>query len=198
MISMVELIRYHSVAPRPTVWFSVANWLAFAAGLGFAGALKLALGLIAKPGKFAARIVRSRNSLNHYNVRAAEDHADGIVGVGALVVGFAVQGAVTIWAIGHGSSTDVSRSSYAITFGYFAVSVAMVWVAGRYSRKWLIRRYLVDLARYPNNSEEALAAPNLAELKAYGWVLGDRWQPRSDEDDACYARRVWKVEETTE
>ena len=36
---------------------------------------------------FAARIVRSGNSLDHYNVRAAEDHADGIVGVGALVVG---------------------------------------------------------------------------------------------------------------
>ena len=105
MISAAELVRHQNIAPPPIVWFSVANWLAFAAGLGFAGGLKLALGLIAKPGKFAARVVRSGNSLDHYNVRAAEDHADGIVGVGALVVGFAVQGVVAIWAIGHSAST---------------------------------------------------------------------------------------------
>src|ERR1035438_6237528 len=129
VIRAVAFVRHLSIAPHPTVWFSAANWLALAAGLGFAGAFKLALGLIAKPGKFAGRIVRSGPSLDHYNVRAAEDHADGIVGVGALVVGFAVQGAVTIWAIGHGSSADVSGWSYAITFGYFAVSLVIVWAA---------------------------------------------------------------------
>jgi hypothetical protein len=198
MINPEELIRHYSIAPRPTVWLSAANWLALAAGLGFAGAFKLAVGLIAKPGKFAARIVRSGNSLDHYNVRAAEDHADGIVGVGALVVGFAVQGVVAIWAIGHSASTNVSGPSYVITTGYFIVSVALVWLAGRSSRKWLIWRYLVDLARYPNYSEEALAAPNLVELRRYGRVLGEGYQQRPDEDDACYARRVWKIEETTE
>src|SRR5690242_6807533 len=131
MVISVLVIANTSAQLTRTVWWSPTNLLALGTGLAFAGALVLALGLMAKPKELAAGISRSGNTSVYHNVRAAEDRTDALVGVGALVIGFAVQGASIIWSIGYKPADSISALSYVITVALFIIPVPIVWLVDR-------------------------------------------------------------------
>src|SRR3954469_2996107 len=87
----------------------------FAAGLGFdiTGAILVAQGLRTEPDAAAGRTLAAGNTFSAFNVRAAEDFADGKAGVLALVIGFALQAIGYALSIG-GVSTHTNGGWAAI------------------------------------------------------------------------------------
>jgi hypothetical protein len=125
----------------------------FAAGLGFdiTGACLLAQGLLTRADEFAHQFTQSQNSLAWANVRAATDHADGQAGVIALCVGFLLQAAGYVLAIGGVS---------AHTDGTWAAVIALVFT-GR--GRW-------DMARCSHNSvaSDSLVSGRACSLRSLG------------------------------
>jgi hypothetical protein len=174
------------------VVFSINNWLAFGIGFAFAGSVVLVRGLIASPKEYAARIIRSGNTSAIQNVSYAENKADAQVGIGALVVGFAIQGIATVSMTGH-TSTLSGGWSYLVTVGWIAVPVILVGLVDRQTRWNRTRMYVIELARY-DGSQTSPRDPSARELTRYGWIFNDERKQATGETDEDYAKRVWNVD----
>jgi hypothetical protein len=163
-------------------------------GLDFAGAFLLARGLLMqRPSDFAHRLIQSRNTPSWTNVRAAEDRADGVVGVAPLVLGFALQALANILTIGQGSLRQTGGvRAYIIAIACVATAAGATLLCARPIRWRFVRRFLIELARYDDVSGARRESPNLSELMMYGQILGHGRLP--GDDPSAYARRVWKVD----
>lgn len=53
--------------------------------------MTLALGLTGEPKEYASRVIRSGDKSSIHNISYAENEADALVGVSALVIGFALR-----------------------------------------------------------------------------------------------------------
>jgi hypothetical protein len=146
------------------------------------------------PADFAYRITRSFNTSSWVNVRAAEDRANGVTGVVLLAIGFGVQAIAYVLIIGYGSRQTggawASMIAAACAVAAFGLGLTVPRVMG--TRWWLVRRFLVELARYDMGGTRH-ESPDLSELMRYGKILGRDSLP--DEDPSAYARRVWKLDE---
>jgi hypothetical protein len=176
------------------LYFSINNWLAFGIGFAFAGSIVLARALITSPREYAARVIRSGNNNAIQNVSYAENKADAQVGIAALVVGFAIQGFVTVLMTGHASALS-GGWSYLVTAGWIALPVILVWLVDDKTRWNRTRRYLIELARYERYRELRQPAADINELKIYGRILKEGREARPDETDEDYAKRVWNAGE---
>jgi hypothetical protein len=174
--------------------FSINNWLAFGVGFAFAGSMVLARGLIASPKEYAARVIRSGNSSAVQNVSYAENKADALVGVAALIVGFAIQAVTTVVMTGH-AATLSGGWAYLVTALWIAIAIVLVFIADHGIRWPRMRSYLVELARYENYREVRQPSANITELNRYGRILKEDRERKPDETDEDYAKRVWNVDQ---
>jgi hypothetical protein len=169
----------------------------FAAGLGcdLAGAYLLAQGLLTSPTDAANRTAMSQNSFASWNVRAAEDRADGSAGVIALCTGFLLQALGYVLQIGGVSSHTKGPSAAAVGIVCLAAGLATAFAFARVTRWPWTRSYLAELAHYDYGGRQD--APDGQELFRYARILG-RDQPGeygdNDGNYAEHARRVWNVE----
>jgi hypothetical protein len=161
----------------------------FAAGLGFdiTGACLLAQGLLTRADEFAHQFTQSQNSLAWANVRAATDHADGQAGVIALCVGFLLQAAGYVLAIGGVSPHTDGTWAAVIALVSTAAAVGGTWLVARITRWARTRSYLVELARFDrwgNRHDD----PEGQELMRYAAPPGSREALRRR--DAALSTRV--------
>jgi hypothetical protein len=166
----------------------------FVAGAGFdvAGAFLLARGLTTSPERAARRLVHSRNSLARFDVRSAEDYADGQIGRASLIAGFVVQAlAYVLLAHGTGELSHTSRA-YVGLVGSAVAAVLLVWAIARKAHPWFRDRWLVKFARIDNYGYMH-TYPSGAELFSFGELLGIRAYEREYGDPAAYALRVFKT-----
>lgn len=138
--------RPRSYRDAPVALVSYYDVFPVGLGLDLAGAALLARGLFTRPRDVAKSIKESRNSLSRFNVRAAQDRADG---VGALVLfaGFAMQGLGYVLYIGGVMSKTHGSGAGWIAVALLVVGFAVGFAARRVRRSQQIRRYLVELAR---------------------------------------------------
>jgi hypothetical protein len=148
-------------------------------------------------------MTRAGNSNSNVNVRTAEDRADAEFGISSLVVGFAIQAGVAVWSTGHAPASASGGWSYLVTAGWLAVPVALVLIVARRTRWRRIRNYLIELARYADQTGEHFDDPSIRELESYGRILEDEGRARQYDEAAedyetaeDYAVRVWKVDRT--
>ncbi len=155
---------------------------AFAVGVGFdfAGAFLLARGLLVPPADFAHRITQSSNTSSWVNVRAAEDRANGVTGVVLLAIGFGVQAIAYVLTIGYGSRQTggawASIIAAACAVAAFGLGLAVPWAMR--TRWWLIRRFLVELARYDmgGTRHESPGPKRANEVRKDPWAGFNSWR----------------------
>jgi hypothetical protein len=167
----------------------------FPAGLGFdiTGAYLLARGLITGPAEYSQRFLRSRHSFARFNVRAAEDFADGKAGVLALVTGFVLQAVAYVL-----SATGVASHTRGAGAGFIAGlctvgAIAIAYELARATRWPWVRQWLVECAHWDEYQANRREAPNGQELMTYGQILG-RTLPdeyRNPDSVRRHALRVW-------
>jgi hypothetical protein len=184
---------HYRAAAHVTI-FSINNWLACGIGFAFAGSAVLVRGLIASPREYAARVIRSRGSTVQ-DVSYAENKADALVGVSALILGFAIQAVTAVAMTGHAAGLS-HGGSYLVAIGWVAVPVILVLIADRIIRWPRMRSYLIEIAYYPNMTEDRQQYPSAFVLENYGRVLGKDKEKRTAESPELYFWRVWKVKQT--
>ena len=189
--------RHASSMFQQTVQHASSNWGVldlFVAGAGFdiAGAWLLARGLTVSPERAARRVISGRNSFTRFDVRSAEDYADGQLGRLFLTVGFLIQ-ALAYVRSAHGA-TPLSHSPEAILglFGCIAAALLLVWTVAKVAHPWLRDRWLIKFARI-DNMGWVHALPAGQELFLFGQVLGKRPYQREFADNEAYALRVFKT-----
>jgi hypothetical protein len=166
----------------------------FVAGAGFdiAGAWLLARGLTTSSEKAAWLMIHSRNSFARFDVRSAEDYADGQIGRGSLIVGFFIQ-TVAYVLLAHGAK-PLSHSYEALVglVGSGAAAILFVFAVAHKARPWLRDRWLVNLARIDNFGWPH-ALPSGKELFTLGQLVGKPAYGREYGDNEAYALRVFKT-----
>ena len=170
----------------------------FPAGLGFdiTGAYLLAQGLITEADEYSQRFLKSRHSFARFNVRAAEDFADGKAGVLALVTGFLLQAVAYVLSVG-GAASHTRGAGAGIIAGLCTVgAIAIAYGLARATRWRWVRQWLVECAHWDEFQGGRRDVPNLQELMLYGQIL-DRTRPDdyADPDSGRrHALRVWGAE----
>jgi hypothetical protein len=167
----------------------------FAGGLGFdiAGGYLVAKGLLTGADELARRTAASRNRDAWQRVQAADDHADGTVGVRALCLGFTLQAVGYAIQIGGASSGTDGEAARLVAIGCVLVGVAATVGLWRTTRWPLKQAFLVEHARW-DRSGMRHARPYGRELLQYGQILGRATQ-EDVSDEAGHARRVWGVQD---
>jgi hypothetical protein len=167
----------------------------FVAGAGFdvAGAVLLASGLTTSTERAAGRLIQSRNSFARFDVRTAEDYADGWLGRSSLIVGFAIQAVAYAWSAHGVPALSGSRSTYLWLAIFGAGAIALVYVVAKFLRPRIRNKWLVEFARIDNYGYRH-PDPSGRELMESGQVLGFRCYQAEFSDIAAYARRVFNVE----
>jgi hypothetical protein len=165
----------------------------FMAGVGFdiAGATLLAVGLFKEPGRLAVELMHkgTRELLD-----AGRDFVDGIFGLASLLVGFVLQAAGYIVLLGRHPDEPFGWPVAVTGLVCLVCAAALpLWVWG-YSRDWLFKKYLIDLARH-DNAGGVYRHPDLDDLLAYGRALDlERYaDEHGDEGDKLFVRRVFGV-----
>jgi hypothetical protein len=167
----------------------------FVAGLGFdiAGAYLVSRGLLAPGPKIAQKATTYWGGSPHTMVAAAEDRVAGVFGLCSLVFGFALQGTAYFLVIAGASIGDhgIAQATVAATLAW--LPVMLVLVSERLARPELARRTVVEAAKWDPNARKTRALPKgdllyLIGLQAWGITRIE------GEDDAAYAKRVWKVD----
>ena len=167
----------------------------FALGLGFdfAGALMLSRGLLTRPEEVMSRMMQSRQSFARFNVRDAEDHADGLSGVVALCLGFGLQATGYVIQIGGAHAHHGGLRAMGVAALCAVLGGAAAFGLGQVLRWPLIRRFLIEVARWDESKRHEL--PDPGELYGYGVLLGRQSAEglRAAGDYAAYADLVWKT-----
>jgi hypothetical protein len=166
----------------------------FVAGAGFdiAGAYFLARGLLTSPEQASQMQIQGGNSFARFTVRAAEDYADGRVGIVGLLIGFIVQ--ASAYVLSAPGSARLA-SSIATVVGLVASTtgaILLVIAIGRFARPRLRNRWLLETARIDSLGFRH-ADPSGQELFTYGRVLNIRAYQEEFVDNASYAWRVFKT-----
>jgi hypothetical protein len=167
----------------------------FVAGAGFdvAGAFLLARGLTATPERAARRLVQSRNSLARFDVRSAEDYADGRIGRASLILGFLLQTLAYV-LLAHKGTESLSHTwgAYVGLVASGVAAVLLVLAIARMAHPWLRDRWLVEFARIDNYGY-VHTDPSADELFSFGQILNIRPYEREVADPEAYAQRVFKT-----
>jgi hypothetical protein len=167
----------------------------FVAGAGFdiAGAWMLARGLTTSPERAARRLIQSRNSFARFEVRAAEDYADGQIGRGSLIIGFLAQACAYVLEVHGATPMSNAKGAYFGLFGFGAAAMHVVWMSERKLHPRLRNRWLVKFARY-DNFGYLHEFPSGRELFDYGQVLKLRAYQSEYGDYAAYGQRVFRTQ----
>jgi hypothetical protein len=166
----------------------------FVAGAGFdaAGALLLARGLTTSPERAARRLIQGQNTFARFDVRSAEDYADGRIGSISLVLGFVLQAIAYVWLAHGGSQLSHTAGAYVGLVMCGLVAVLIAFLIARKARPWRRNRWLVEFARIDNYGYRH-HHPSGRELFRFGQVLGIRAYQAEWGDDTAYAWRVFKT-----
>jgi len=141
----------------------------FAVGLGcdLAGAYLLAQGLLTSPDAEYRRTM-SQNSFASWNVRAAEDRADGRAGVIGLCTGFLLQAVAYVLQIGGVSSHTNGTGAGVVAAVCVAAGLTAVLAFARTTRWPWTRSYLVEVAHYDYQGRQD--TPDGQELYRYARI----------------------------
>jgi hypothetical protein len=166
----------------------------FVAGAGFdvAGAFLLARGLTASPERAARRIVQGRNSFARFDVRSAEDCADGQIGRVSLISGFLVQALAYVLSAHGAASLSHTSKAYVGLLGSAAAAILLVYGIARKAHPWLRNRWLIKFARIDNYGY-VHTHPSGSELFRFGQILNIRAYQREYGNNEAYAERVFKT-----
>ncbi len=172
--------------------YGVLNLFVAGAGFDVAGAFLLARGLTASPERAARRVVQGRNSFARFDVRSAEDYADGQIGRASLIIGFLAQ-AVAYVLSAHGAAS-LSHTSWAYVglLACTAAAILLVFLIARKAHPWLRNRWLIKFARIDNYGY-LHTHPSGRELFSFGEVLNIRAYQHEFGNNEAYARRVFKT-----
>jgi hypothetical protein len=171
----------------------------FAAGPGFdiTGAYLVAKGLLTPPDEFAQQFAKSGNTFAWANVRAANDHADGVAGVGALCFGFLLQAIGYVLQIGGVSSHTDGTWASVLAVSFAAAATGLTYTLARKTRWARVRPYLVRLAHF-DRWGTLQDAPNGGDLLLYSEILGLLPEAERYGDGATrHFQRVWHVDRVT-
>jgi hypothetical protein len=151
--------------------FGVLDLFVAGAGFDIAGAWWLARGLTTSPEKAAWLMIHSRNSFARFDVRSAEDYADGQIGRWSLIVGFLIQTLAYV-LLAHGAKS-LSHSPEALVglVGCGTAAILLVFAVAHKAHPWLRDRWLVKFARI-DNFGWVHALPSGRELFAFGQLVG--------------------------
>lgn len=177
--------------------FAIEDLFTAGLGLDIAGAYLLARAVNTSSEVIAASSATVYGSNTYLLVKQVEDKVDGKSGLVALVSGFVVQVCAYIVTL---SSPELSASGFGLASALFAALSAVcsgvialaLWA---FLRRPLRRRELVELARV-SKSFTREPRPYAATLLRFGKALGQ--EPRTDETESAYAKRVWNVDAIAE
>jgi hypothetical protein len=144
----------------------------FTLGLGFdiSGAYLVAKGLTTRPVEYLRRTRAAANSFAAFRVRAAEDFADGRIGVTALVLGFGMQAVGYTLSIAGVAEHTHGDAAAIVAFASTVLAVAFTYCLYRLGRWGLVRKWLLEDARWTRT--ERHEHPDLQELWLYGKIAG--------------------------
>jgi len=167
----------------------------FVAGAGFdvAGAFLLARGLSTSPHQAARRLIQGQKSFARFDVRTAEDYADGRLGLLSLAFGFLIQAVAYAWSAHGNTQLSSTAWSYVGIVASGTASMLFVWLVQRRLHPRLRNRWLIEFARIDNYGYRH-ARPSGREIFAFGQILGSRPYRAEYGDPAAYARRVFKTD----
>ena len=169
----------------------------FALGLGidFAGAVLLSQGLLATPEQAMLRATSSPHTFARFNIRDAENRADGLAGVVALCMGFALQATGYAIQIAGGHAGGPGTAAWVVAVACAVLGCLVTLAIGRALRWPLERRFLIEVARWDHAGRHTL--PDGGELFGYGVLLKRQSYEelrKTGESFATYSERVCRTE----
>ena len=165
----------------------------FAVGIGFdiAGAYLLARGLLISPRNLWVRFTWS--GLNVRFIDEVKDRAMAIGGLGALLLGFAIQ------AFGYALSLAVeppdakSVTAALVAVGLATLAVLVIVGVEAMTRRRRLRSLFLAVARADAVGDGPAGAPTVRILVKGAPEIG--FQRENDESDEAYARRAFGVDD---
>jgi hypothetical protein len=162
----------------------------FVAGLSLdiVGAVLVARGLLASPHELALRTASFWGGNPTTTAAQIEDRVRGLIGVGALVIGFSLQAAgyaldVLLEAPAEGNAAGLVAAAFLPGLGVTAFTIAV-------SPRWA-HRLAVDVARYDMSARHMRELPILETLVDLANTFGHvRWP---DESEIEFVHRVFGV-----
>ena len=168
----------------------------FSAGIGFdlIGAYYVARGLLGSPEAVARRIASLWNGNPANDVSEFQGRNWGLIGIGALILGFSLQAAG--WILTAGLS-DPPRGSAAGVSLSLLIPIGLVYFAERVVRRRWLRTVLREAARYDANEKKKQGRPSAKWLASRGsQAAASSDRQRQGESDEDYVRRAFGVTET--
>lgn len=155
------------------------------------GGWLLGRGLLASPVELAQRAGAFLGANPHASLGAARDKVDAYFGLGALMLGFALQGVGYAVTIGSGGGNEVGWERALVALAMAIAGGAAVMFVWRIARERLVRHVLIGAAHYDTNTGEMADKPFAPTLNVYARLLG--YEIREGEDGPAFAERVFGV-----
>jgi hypothetical protein len=173
----------------------------FALGLGFdiGGAYYLGRGLLASPKEIVRRSTSFYNVSGPLALSYTEDRADGLIGFGALGLGFFIQIAGYVLAAGGTASGAANASAAVFAISAAFVGAGAVFLAHRYLYRRIIRRTLSDVVMFQPRTGERGEHASWVLVYTIGRELKEPLSAleagalQGGDGAARYARRVFGV-----